>query len=74
MTDNHKPGLASIDPIPIESRKPRAGPLIEPEEAIMIALQSIPAEWWGRVIRPDSLPVQAVLQAIERTGYKIVAR
>jgi hypothetical protein len=60
------------DRMPIESRKPRAGPLLDPSEVIAIALSSVPEA--RKLHSPDSLTVRAVLQALYRAGYKIEPR
>jgi hypothetical protein len=61
-----------VDRMPIESRKPRAGPLLDPAEAVAIALSSVPDA--KRLYSPECLTVRAVLQALHRAGYKIEPR
>jgi hypothetical protein len=63
-----------IDRMPLQSRKPRAGPLLEPDEVIACALSMVPYRWSGRMLSENSLPVRAVLQALEMAGYEIVVR
>jgi hypothetical protein len=65
----------STDRMPLSSRKPRAGPLIDPDEAIAMALNSIPYEWWKKMpLSEQSQPVREVLNALRLAGYKIVPR
>lgn len=49
---------------------PPGAPLIEPAEAVAIALTS---SRLGRSYSPESLVVRLVLQALSRSGWKIVA-
>jgi hypothetical protein len=60
----------TIDRRAIASRKPRAGPLVEPKEAIAIAL-SIVRYKPGDLLDPDGRVVRLVLKAIEQAGWKI---
>lgn len=64
----------SIDRMPLQSRKPRAGPLLEPGEVIACALSMVPYRWSGRMLGENSLPVRAVLQALHQAGWKIEPR
>ena len=69
---------ASIDRMPVESRKPRAGPLLDPDEVIMTALNGVPYKWWRThknepPLSETSEPVRAVLQGLKFAGYEIVA-
>lgn len=50
------------------------GPQIPPDEAIAIALSSIPYHWSGRALSTKSLPVRLVLDVLYRCGYEIVRR
>ena len=58
-----------VDRMPLQSRKPRAGPLLDPAEAIAIALSSVPDA--KRLYSPDCLTVRAVLQALKQAGWKV---
>lgn len=64
----------SVDRMPIEARKPRAGPLLDPGEVIALALSSIPYRWSGRALGEDSPPVREVINALHLAGYKIEPR
>lgn len=64
----------SIDLMPLEARKPRAGPLLDPDEVIAAALSMVPYRWSGRLLSTESLPVRAVQDALHKAGYKIVPR
>jgi hypothetical protein len=67
------PLTMTMDRAAVDARKPRAGPLVEPKEAIAIALSV--AEWKpGGLIDPDGIVVQAVLQTIEKAGWKFEPR
>lgn len=63
-----------VDRMPLEVRKPRAGPLLDPDEVIALALSSVPYRWSGRALSETSQPVQEVLTALHLAGYKIVPR
>ncbi len=64
--------VKSIDRMPLESRKPRAGPLLDPDEVIACALNyAMQFEFWKREINETSQVVHAVLQALKAEGYKI---
>lgn len=61
-----------IDRMPIEARKPRAGPLLDPDEVIACALNyAMQFEFWKREISPTSQVVAAVTDALNKAGYKI---
>lgn len=67
----------SVDRMPPEARKPRAGPLLDPDEVIANSLNSVPFKWWRdrKNVPPlseTSEPVRAVLQGLRLAGYKIV--
>jgi hypothetical protein len=63
----------SIDRMPLEARKPRAGPLLDPDEVIACALNyAMQFEFWKREINERSQVVHAVLQALKAEGYEIV--
>lgn len=55
------------------ARKPTAGPLVEPAEAIAISL-SMTQPGPARLVSPDGPMVRNVLLALKLAGYKIVAR
>lgn len=64
-----------VDRMPLQSRKPRAGPLLDPDEVIACALNyAMQFEFWKREIGEKSQVVCAVLQALHAEGYKIVPR
>jgi hypothetical protein len=70
---------ASIDRMPVESRKPRAGPLLDIDEAIAHSLNSVPYKWWRShkgepPLSETSQPVLAVIQGLRFAGYKIEPR
>jgi hypothetical protein len=61
------------DRMPLQSRKPRAGPLLDPDEVIACALNyAMQFEFWKQEINENSQVVQAVLEALKSEGYKIV--
>lgn len=63
----------TIDQAAVDARKPRAGPLVEPSEAIAIALSTV--DWKpGGLIDPDGVVVRLVLRAIHEAGWKIEPR
>lgn len=65
----------AIDLMPLEARKPRAGPLLDPDEVIACALNGIPYEWWKKMpVSESSKPVREVMTALHLAGYKIVPR
>ncbi len=57
----------SIDLMPLKYRKPKAGPLLEPKEAIAIGL----LYGFGAKFDEDGKQVKAILEAIKGAGYKI---
>jgi hypothetical protein len=62
----------SIDRMPIEQRKPRAGPLLDPDEVIACSLNGITHEWWRHMpLSASSIPVREVLNGLRLAGYKI---
>lgn len=68
---------ARTDRMPVESRKPRAGPLLEPDEVVALALNGVPFKWWREHKRQpplshNSLPVTEVFAGLRMAGYKIV--
>lgn len=66
---------AIVDRMPLEARKPRAGPLLEPNEVIALGLvYALQFEFWKGDIGEDSQVVHAVLDALHQAGYKIVPR
>ena len=64
----------TIDPVALDARKPRAGPLIEPAEAVAIALSMLPITAFGHICSPESPGVRLILKALQQAGYKIVPR
>jgi len=60
----------TLDCAAIEARKPSAGPLVQPAEAIAIAL-SIVRYKHGDLYDPEGRVVQLVLRAIKDAGWKI---
>ena len=63
----------SIDRMPVEHRKPRAGPLLDPDEVIACALNyAMQFEFWKREITENSQVVAAVRQSLTLEGYEIV--
>lgn len=63
---------ASIDRMPIAHRKPRAGPLLDADEAIAIALNGVPYEFWKHMpLSPSSQPVREVINGLRLAGYDI---
>lgn len=62
-----------VDRMPLEARKPRAGPLLDPDEVIACALNyAMQFEFWKREINEKSQVVAAIEQALKSEGYKIV--
>ena len=62
-----------IDRMPLQSRKPGAGPLLEPDEVIACALNyAMQLEFWKREIAANSQVVHAITEALRLEGYKIV--
>jgi hypothetical protein len=65
----------SIDRMPLEARKPRAGPLLDPDEAIALSLNGVPFEWWKHMpLSENSVPVREILNGLRIAGWKIVPR
>lgn len=66
---------SSTDRMPTEARKPRAGPLLDPAEAVAVALSMVPDRRTdtGR-LSEDSPLVKAVIDGLHLAGYKIVPR
>lgn len=61
---------ATIDRAALDARKPRAGPLVTPAEAIAIALSIV--RWKpGDLLDPEGRVVSLVLKAIKDAGWKI---
>ena len=68
-----------IDRMPLDHRKPTAGPLLEPDEVIAQSLNAVPYQWWRahKNVPPldeTSEPVRAVLDGLRLAGYKIEPR
>jgi len=64
----------TIDREALDARKPRAGPLIDPAEAVAIALSMLPLTAFGHICSPESQGVKLILRALREAGYKIVPR
>ena len=63
----------TIDHAAIDARKPRAGPLVQPSEAIAIALSIV--RWKpGDLQDPDGRVVQLVIKSLRDSGWEIVPR
>ncbi len=67
----------AVDRMPIEARKPRAGPLLDPDEVIAMSLNGVPFKWWREhknepPLSHDSEPVRTVMQGLRLAGWKIV--
>lgn len=60
----------AIDQAAVNARKPRASPLVEPAEAIAIAL-SVTRWKPGGMIDPEGNIVRTILKAIHDAGWKI---
>ena len=66
----------------IIDRMPPSEPRLLPKRVVAVALNSVPHEWWpgkkskgGRaLLSEDSLPVRAVLLALDKAGYDVVER
>lgn len=56
---------------PLLLRKPRAGPLLEPNEVIACALNAIPYVFWRQKLSEDSIVVHTILDALKKCGWKI---
>lgn len=74
---NRNPLPRSVDRMPVEARKPRAGPLLDPDEVICASLNAIPFKWWRShknepPLSETSEPVRAVREGLRLAGYKIV--
>jgi hypothetical protein len=69
-----KPRRLLIDELSLTSlRKPSARPLVEPAEAVAVAL-SIAQPGPARLVSPEGPMVRTVLLAIKLAGYKIEPR
>jgi hypothetical protein len=67
------PDALAIDQAAVDARKPTARPLVEPAEAIAIALSLV--RWTpGRLHAPDDRVVSFVLKAINDAGWKFEPR
>ena len=61
-----------IDRMPLELRKPRAGPLLDPDEVIACSLNyAMQFEFWKREIGANSQVVTAIRDGLRLAGYKI---
>lgn len=64
-----------IDRMPPDHRKPRCGPLLDPDEVIAHSLNAVPTEWWRHMpLSADSLPVKAVMDGLRLAGYEITVK
>lgn len=62
-----------VDRMPLQQRKPRAGPLLDPDEVIACALKyAMQFEFWKREINEKSQVVVAIEKALQAEGYEIV--
>ncbi|MBR0871175.1 hypothetical protein JQ633_12460 [Bradyrhizobium tropiciagri] len=68
-----KPKRVLIDELALSLRKPTAAPLIDPGEAVAVAL-SISQPGPARLISPDGPMVRLVLLSLKLAGYKIEPR
>lgn len=68
---SQKPPLV-IDLVGAVLRKPSAAPMLTPSEVIAIALSGTP--WVSRIVRPDDLPVEAILKCLDDAGWAIVPK
>jgi hypothetical protein len=67
------PDALTIDQAAVDARKPSAGPLVEPAEAIAIALSV--AQWKpGGMVDPDGVIIKTVLKAVHDAGWKFEPR
>jgi hypothetical protein len=66
-------GPLLIDQVaPLLLKEPRAGPYLEPNEIIACTLNSIPYAFWRQPLSEDSIVVHTILDALKRSGWKIV--
>jgi len=63
-----------IDLLATTLRKPTARPLVEPAEAVAIALSMLPAKSTGQLCTPDCAAVRHVLLALQMAGWKLEPR
>jgi hypothetical protein len=66
---NDRPGYIHIDPPHV----PGPGPLVDPAEAVAIALSIVPS-MGKRLLSPDGPEVRTVLLALKLAGWKIEPR
>jgi hypothetical protein len=62
----------SVDLMPSDRPAPDQGRRLDPDFVIAMALSTVPYRWSGKLLSEDSLPVRAVLMALEKAGYRIV--
>lgn len=65
----------SIDRMPVETRKPRAGPILDVDEVIAQGvLYALQYEFWKRPgsITANSQVVRAIRESIRLGGYSVV--
>jgi hypothetical protein len=68
---------SSRDRMPLEMRKPRAGPLLDADEVVALSLNGVSFKWWRShsnepPLSETSEPVRAVIEGLRLAGYKIV--
>lgn len=67
------PDTLAIDQAAVDARKPSAGPLVDPAEAIAIALNMV--RWTpGNLHGPEDRVVTLILRSIKESGWKIEPR
>jgi hypothetical protein len=62
-----------LDVTALDARKPSAGPLVEPAEAVAIGLSIVPS-MGKRLFSPEGPEVRQVLLALKLAGWEIVPR
>jgi hypothetical protein len=60
----------STDRMPLNLRDKRAGPILDPEEAIATGI----FEAKLAIVEPNGIEVEAIMQALDKSGYKIVPK
>lgn len=63
-----------IDQLALNMRKPSAAPLVEPAEAVAIALSMLPSKSTGHICSPESAAVRLILQSLKLAGWKFEPR
>jgi hypothetical protein len=59
-----------IDDAALALRKPRVGPLVDPAEAVAIALSMLPSMGKHRLFSPDGPEARTILLALKLAGWK----